>query len=1266
MYGFHFADVRFSGQDRTVLRRWIYSAVFLFCISLSGTAMPELLSPDFTTVSNTEKETALQWEFENPLEKAEHTVLLFMHGPVSSATFFIDELAWYQTKGRTRIDSGNKNDIPEKFKTRLPTIQLREFGYLAGCRVAALTLRIQLQTPFHQGEQDIIAFPRGVIRIKYDEVDPNNFTAFSKSIDESAQLLYVNYPPLKRIETENVVQTKLPYIQNPSMKLITTDTGLYSIQGRDVLESLQSKNVQVDQLAAYQLQKNVLCIVLDQTGGYKPNGTLLDNDQVIFFAEHSESSFSPDVVTWITYGQHLHVKPSPISSSTSISQLDVLHRKLHLEKDVFHIDGRKRNEEQNKHWMWHDFADGEFETSFEIDETIASTTGIITLDLDIKNNSYPLKPEHIAVTVNHQKIPGIVSNSESNKFRFESRFSSTVFQANNSLIVSITKPFQQTNPVLLDSATILFPTKLKPSVKAFYNPLKNPIINIPENTKHVWTVSTGQNNQFMSLNSTQKSINVSTHETLYFFAANPKLPSATFGTTFPIHQRTIDFDTNKQADVIIVSPREWQPVFESYQIALQHQSLSSMFVAAEDVYDIFGDGTMSPFALRTFLRFASQSWREPKPSYVVLAGDATWDYWGRYQNGIVNHLPAYQGDQNYAIENWFVRVDDLNDPLPDMVISRIPVRTGDELRTVIDKALAFRITPPLSDWLNKMLVLTDHEFEEYTDELTSEWIPQGFQVTDRHVEDYLLVDNIYLPAAMRATTRAKTSLEATDDIIKRLNDGVLFWQYFGHGAPNVMGKQRLFFGGGSKFSDVKKLSANAKPHILWSFSCETTRFDYPHEKWNISIGEDLLTLPNGGTVALMGAAGRGFPQDHILLARALHTTAFEYGLSTFGLQYFTAQMMGLAFKHSFEPIDQFAIFGDPALPMPQFIELKGTLTDTDSQYLISFPSDERFINPLNGKYWMQDKNGTEYEIIEEINNENSNPLELSVSKQSMKPYENGKIGVYLIDKNNDQMVIRHGSVTIPSNQIASNYIEPTTGSLPDLAFTPNKIVMHPLSPRSGESVLIEAEISNKGKASAQHFVLQGFTVLDSGNEQPLEVIVGHRLIKIASLHPGETRLVKFRWDPTANAGEHTIRLKIDPESRIRESNEENNSLDVHVHVKKKSDLVLEEDNVTVSKTPDGRFYNVSFKVVNEGESVAEKVVVQIKVTINGQEQSLTLPLDQNRVVIPTSVAPNGVYSANDIKLPVSIESLEIIVDPDEIVDEESHENNSYLFQPKSN
>lgn len=1266
------AGCGFSVNDTLVNRRFWQSVLFCIGIGLlfntTTHAAKDLFSTSMLPVKNTPQETVLQWNIEPESTEADHTALLFAHGPVSSASYFVESFEWVKKKNNMVIAAGNESRFPPEFQPRFPFVQLRETGYIAGCRAASITIRFQLQDQLRQTGNEVIYFPSGTIKILYPQQDEIHFTSFAKALDEAAQTLYINYPPFRKIAETQFEYTELPYMQFPSIKLITRQEALYEISAREIISRLRTNNINVEETALFQNRAAIPRVIIDQNGNEKKTGMLHAGDAIRFYAPKSQSAFSPETVTWFTLHKDSTILPYPLERSTSPQSSQTAYRKIELENDVYHIDDRKRNEEQNQHWMWHSFADGGFDTAFFIHEPVADTTGIIRISLDVKSGSYPVKPEHVYTVINTIAVTGEISHQPPNQFELEAHFSSASFIQDNTMSVFIDDAFQQSNPAALNKIEIFYPVQTQAANEPYVNPVQASEILIPKDTQSVWGIASKQDETNVYFNSAasenQNSIATNNIETFYFLPANPTLLSPTVETVIPSAQRTVIGSHPAQADVLILSPRAWQSALIPYQDALEQQGLTSIFVAAEDVYDLYGDGRMSPMALRDFIRHAYQTWEDPKPSYVVLTGDATWDYWGRYQNGIINNLPAYQGDGNYAIENWFARCDDPNDKLPDIVISRIPVRTIDELQTVIQKTLAYRDNPPVGDWMNQAFVLTDDEFEEYTSELLADWIPSGFQTIDRHIEDYPLVDNIYLPSSLRQTMRAKTSLAATADILNILNKGVFLWEFFGHGAPNVMGKQRLFFGGGSKFSDVKKLSAQSHPHILWSFSCETTRFDYPLDKWNISIGEDLLTLPNGGAVALMGAAGRGYPQDHILLGRGLHEAAFDYGISTFGLQYYSAQMMSLAFKQSFEPIDQFAIFGDPALPMPRFINLYGTITESNNQYDYSFQTNNFLPNSTEAKLWVQNADGTMKVELKTVSFNHTEPFKSRISKAKVTPFKDGKLGIHLITKQDGRIIVGHGAVNIPTVQPSSKFIEPATGALPDIAFVEGSLTVQPSAPRSGETIFIEAAIINKGKASAKNFTVQGFKVEQDIIESPFDVVVGGRNYKVEILNPNEKQKIKLRWDPTANAGENTFRLKADSEYLIDEEDENNNTMEGAITVKKKSDLVIKKENVKIIPSANGQQYRVSFKVINEGESAAERVLIQCNVMMNGQESILTLPIDPaTKTVIPATIVPQGAYSANEFGIPINIESFEIIVDPDEIVDEETHENNRFIFQP---
>jgi len=63
-----------------------------------------------------------------------------------------------------------------------------------------------------------------------------------------------------------------------------------------------------------------------------------------------------------------------------------------------------------------------------------------------------------------------------------------------------------------------------------------------------------------------------------------------------------------------------------------------------DIYDEFSDGGFDPGAIRSFLRQAYHSWQRPAPTYVLLVGEASFDYRGGYGSGALNYVPSVMID----------------------------------------------------------------------------------------------------------------------------------------------------------------------------------------------------------------------------------------------------------------------------------------------------------------------------------------------------------------------------------------------------------------------------------------------------------------------------------------------------------------------------------------------------------------------------------------------------------------------------------------------
>ena len=138
--------------------------------------------------------------------------------------------------------------------------------------------------------------------------------------------------------------------------------------------------------------------------------------------------------------------------------------------------------------------------------------------------------------------------------------------------------------------------------------------------------------------------------------------------------------------------------------ARRQQGWSVQLVDLQDVYDEFGGGDKTPFAVRDFLRAIHASWTLP-PRFALLVGDASFDPRNFLGQGDFDFAPTKLIDTQQmetASDDWFV--DWNSDAIPDIAIGRLSVRTASEASTVVGRswAMAGRPTCRTADSLSRM------------------------------------------------------------------------------------------------------------------------------------------------------------------------------------------------------------------------------------------------------------------------------------------------------------------------------------------------------------------------------------------------------------------------------------------------------------------------------------------------------------------------------------------------------------------------------------
>ena len=284
---------------------------------------------------------------------------------------------------------------------------------------------------------------------------------------------------------------------------------------------------------------------------------------------------------------------------------------------------------------------------------------------------------------------------------------------------------------------------------------------------------------------------------------------------------------------------------------------SVMAVTTEEIYDEFSWGLDDPCAIRDFLMYAYWNWSGiPRPiSYVLMAGDATYDFKDYYNYGLVNLVPTWEGTYDYSQtesqlvnDDFFALLDGTGDKLLDVCLGRITFQTLAEANSIVNgKILPYLTSPGHGIWRNRAILVADDNTICGTPEtLGYDHIVQTELVATQHLPDVLDPHKIYL-SEFRYDTLSCYKSQAKAAFLSDFSEGALIVNYIGHGSWNQLAHEQVF-----QIRDVASLSNTGKLALFFAGSCKVAKFDEPFEE---GLGEALLKSNQAGAVASVSATG---------------------------------------------------------------------------------------------------------------------------------------------------------------------------------------------------------------------------------------------------------------------------------------------------------------------------------------------------------------------------------------------------------------------------
>jgi hypothetical protein len=332
------------------------------------------------------------------------------------------------------------------------------------------------------------------------------------------------------------------------------------------------------------------------------------------------------------------------------------------------------------------------------------------------------------------------------------------------------------------------------------------------------------------------------------------------------------------------------------QALIAARGVQIMSVPVSDIYDEFNDGIADPQAIKDFLTYAYDNYTPPRPTYVLLVGDANRDTLNELGYG-TNYIPTHTFDTSEMGEtptdNWFVSVSGI-DPLPDMFLGRIPIRTQAELDAVVNKLRRYP-QAPLDGWQRNVLFVADSSpgFEDVSKQLIAQYLTN---YTSKQ---------IYL----REYQGDKEAV--TQDIIQAINAGAIVTNYTGHGSLNLWSGRDIF-----NYEDVALLNNPDKLTFVMALDCQNGLFSYsqPFRGTTDSLAEAFLKADGKGAIAMWAPSGLGYTSEHEILANELFNRLFQDNETELGSLTTLAKIAAVTnFGISTDSLEMFTLFGDPNL-----------------------------------------------------------------------------------------------------------------------------------------------------------------------------------------------------------------------------------------------------------------------------------------------------------------------------------------------------------------
>jgi hypothetical protein len=334
--------------------------------------------------------------------------------------------------------------------------------------------------------------------------------------------------------------------------------------------------------------------------------------------------------------------------------------------------------------------------------------------------------------------------------------------------------------------------------------------------------------------------------------------------------------TTGGADFIIITAAEHRAAadrLKAFREQPAHGGLKTTVVEVDKIYNEFSGGQADVTAIRDFLRYTYDNWT-PRPGFVLLIGQGSYDY-KAILGTKSSTIPTWQTDEShdeiysYCSDDYFVKFGQTDQPW--MVVGRISGRTVAEVNTVVDKIIRYDESSISDTWKMRTLFVGDDAWTSeggergdgtmHSDDAetlsSSAYTPDEFEKRKIYIAEY--------PTVNSAEGRRKPT--AFQAIIDQINQGVLIFNYSGHGRADLLAHEHIF----EVQTSVPQLTNANKLAVFFLATCGFSEFDDPKAYTGSEI---LMNKPDGAAVGVVSATRKVYAGANAQLNQGTYRRMF--------------------------------------------------------------------------------------------------------------------------------------------------------------------------------------------------------------------------------------------------------------------------------------------------------------------------------------------------------------------------------------------------------